>query len=69
MNMGKFFLLIITIILGIVFAIVALLGLFRRFLLGFIPKSKQSIKKDESVIYDDGKTIVHSLRSNDRNKK
>lgn len=67
--MGKFFLLIIAIILGIVFAIVALLGLFRRFLLAFIPKSKQSIKKDESVIYDDGKTIVHSLRSNDRTKK
>jgi flagellar basal body-associated protein FliL len=69
MDMGKFFLLIIAIILGIVFAIVALLGLFRRFLLGFIPKSKQSIKKDESVIYDDGKTTVHSLRSNDRTKK
>jgi hypothetical protein len=67
--MGKFFLLIIAIILGIVFAIFTLLGFIRRLLLGFIPKSKQSTSTDESIIYDDGKTTVHSLKSNARTKK
>ncbi len=66
--MGKFFLLIIAIILGIVFVVFALLGLFRRFLLGFIPRSSMSKKKDDSVIFDDGKTTVHTIKSHDRTK-
>ena len=66
--MGKFFLLIIAIILGIVFVVFALLGLFRRFILGFIPRSSMSKKKDDSVIFDDGKTTVHTIKSHDRTK-
>ncbi|MEY3689060.1 MAG: hypothetical protein RIT37_622 [Bacteroidota bacterium] len=67
--MGKFFLFIIAIILGIVFAIFTLLGFFRRFLLGIVPKSKQSSTSDETVVYDDGKTTVHSMKSHARNTK
>ena len=67
--MGKFFLLIIAILLGIVFAIFTLLGFLRRFLLGIVPKPKQSSIPDESIIYDDGKTTVLSLKSHARNNK
>ena len=67
--MGKFFLLMIAIILGIVFAIFTLLGLFRRFLLGFIPKSSISKKKDDTIIFDDGKITVHTIKSHDRTKQ
>jgi len=67
--MGKFFLLIIAILLGIVFAIFTLLGFLRRFLLGIVPKPKQSSIPDESIIYDDGKTTVHSLKSHARNNQ
>jgi hypothetical protein len=66
--MGKIFLFIIAIILGIIFSLFALLGLLRRFLMGFVPKTKQTHQKDTSIIYDDGKTTVHTSKSHARRK-